>query len=121
PWFGRPAGVERPKERGWRRCSLASRRCWSPSLSLTRWPASCGLCSSKAVATELRLQQRNTDGNQGVGVSVRRGMAQQSVRRGRDNQGFPQCLEHALGDLDLVRELPYRPAPVFLPPQRPSR
>ena len=37
-------------------------------------------------------------------------MAQQSARRGRENQGFPQCLEHALGDLDPARELPYRPA-----------
>jgi hypothetical protein len=37
-------------------------------------------------------------------------MAQQSARRGRNNQGFPQCLEHALGDLDPARELPYRPA-----------
>ena len=35
-------------------------------------------------------------------------MAQQSVRPGRGNQGFPQCLEHASGDLDLVRELPYK-------------
>src|SRR4029077_18922006 len=42
-------------------------------------------------------------------------MAQQSARRGWDNQGFPQCFEHALGDLDPVRELPYRPAAVFLP------
>jgi hypothetical protein len=42
-------------------------------------------------------------------------MAQQSVRRGQDNQGFPQCREHASGDLDLVRELPYGPAAVFLP------
>ena len=42
-------------------------------------------------------------------------MAQQSVRRGWDNQGFPLCFEHALGDLDPVRELPYRPAAVFLP------
>jgi hypothetical protein len=39
-------------------------------------------------------------------------MAQQSVRRGRENQGFPQCFEHALGDLDPARELPYRPAAV---------
>ena len=39
-------------------------------------------------------------------------MAQQSARRGRDNQGFPLCFEHALGDLDPVRELPYRPAAV---------
>ena len=37
-------------------------------------------------------------------------MAQQSARRGRDNQGFPQCFEHALGDMDQARELPYRPA-----------
>src|SRR5260370_32167544 len=37
-------------------------------------------------------------------------MAQQSARRGRDNQGFPPCLEHALGDMDQARELPYRPA-----------
>src|SRR6267378_6742821 len=37
-------------------------------------------------------------------------MAQQSARRGRENQGFPQCLEHALGDMDQARELPYRPA-----------
>ena len=37
-------------------------------------------------------------------------MAQQSARRGWENQGFPQCFEHALGDLDLARELPYRPA-----------
>jgi hypothetical protein len=48
-------------------------------------------------------------------------MAQQSVRRGWDNQGFPLCFEHATGDLDPVRELPYRPAAVFLPHQRPDR
>jgi hypothetical protein len=42
-------------------------------------------------------------------------MAQQSVRRGWDNQGLPLCFEHATGDLDPVRELPYRPAAVFLP------
>ena len=42
-------------------------------------------------------------------------MAQQSARRDWDNQGFPLCFEHALGDLDPVRELPYRPAAVFLP------
>jgi hypothetical protein len=48
-------------------------------------------------------------------------MAQQSARRGWDNQGFPLCFEHALGDLDPVRELPYRPAAVFLPRQRPDR
>ena len=39
-------------------------------------------------------------------------MAQQSARRGWKNQGFPQCFEHACGDLDLTRELPYRPAVV---------
>ena len=44
-------------------------------------------------------------------------MAQQSARRGRDNQGFPQCFEHASGDLDPVRELPCRPAAVTLPHQ----
>jgi len=48
-------------------------------------------------------------------------MAQQSARRGWDNQGFPLCLEHATGDLDLVRELPYRPAAVFVPHHRPDR
>jgi len=48
-------------------------------------------------------------------------MAQQSVRRGWDNQGFPLCFEHALGDLDPIRELRYRPAAVFLPHQRPDR
>src|SRR5713226_5108053 len=26
-------------------------------------------------------------------------MAQRSARRGRENQGFPQCFEHASGDL----------------------
>jgi len=31
-------------------------------------------------------------------------MAQQSARRGWDNQGFPLCFEHAMGDLDPVRE-----------------
>jgi hypothetical protein len=41
-------------------------------------------------------------------------MAQQSARRGWHNQGFPLCFEHATGDLDPVRELPYRPAAVFL-------
>src|SRR5262245_60732085 len=40
-------------------------------------------------------------------------MAQQSARRGWDNQGFPLCFEHATGDLDPVRELPYRPAAVL--------
>ena len=39
-------------------------------------------------------------------------MAQQSARRDQENQGFPPCLEHALGDLDRIRELPYRPATV---------
>src|SRR5262249_40820719 len=47
-------------------------------------------------------------------------VAQQSARRGRDNQGFPLCFEHALGDVDPVRELPYRPAAVFLPHHRPQ-
>jgi hypothetical protein len=42
-------------------------------------------------------------------------MAQQSARRGWDNQGFPLCFEHASGDLDPVRELLYRPAAVFRP------
>jgi hypothetical protein len=37
-------------------------------------------------------------------------MAQQSARRGRENRAFPQCFEHALGDMDQARELPYRPA-----------
>ena len=41
-------------------------------------------------------------------------MAQQSERRGWDNQGFPLCFEHAVGDLDPVRELAYRPAAVAL-------
>ena len=36
-------------------------------------------------------------------------MALQSVRRDQKNQGFPPCLSSTLmGDLDLVRELPYR-------------
>lgn len=39
-------------------------------------------------------------------------MAQQSVRRDQENQGFPPCLEHAVGDLDRIRELPYRPETV---------
>ena len=70
-----------------------------------------------------------SSGRGGVGRPRSRGregerkesMAQQSARRGRDNQGFPQCFEHASGDLDPVRELPYRPAAVFLPHQRPDR
>jgi hypothetical protein len=37
-------------------------------------------------------------------------MAQQSARRGRKNQGFPPCREHAAGDVVPVRELPYGPA-----------
>jgi hypothetical protein len=37
-------------------------------------------------------------------------MAQQSARRGRENQGFPQRFEHAAGEMDPARELPYRPA-----------
>lgn len=37
-------------------------------------------------------------------------MAQQSARRGRKNQGFPLCREHAVGDVVPVRELPYGPA-----------
>jgi hypothetical protein len=45
----------------------------------------------------------------------------QSARRGWENQGFPQCFEHATGDLDPVRELPYRPAAVFSPHHRPDR
>lgn len=37
-------------------------------------------------------------------------MAQQSARRGRKNQGFPPCQEHAVGDVVPVSELPYGPA-----------
>ena len=44
------------------------------------------------------------------------------------NEGHPgtviemvDCFEHAAGDLDPVRELPYRPAAVVLPHQRPDR
>ena len=37
-------------------------------------------------------------------------MAHQSARRGQENQCFPQCFEHALGEMDQARELPYRPA-----------
>ena len=33
-------------------------------------------------------------------------MAQQSARRDQENQGFPPCLEHALGDLDLDPRTP---------------
>ena len=43
-----------PTDRGLRRCWLASRKCWSPSLWPTRWPVSSGLCWSKAARTELR-------------------------------------------------------------------
>ena len=45
-------------------------------------------------------------------------MAQQSARRDRENQGFPPCFEHAMGDLDPVRELPYRPAALTSPHQQ---
>jgi len=37
-------------------------------------------------------------------------MAQQSARRGRKNQCFPPCHEHAFGEVVPVRELPYGPA-----------
>ncbi len=40
------------------------------------------------------------------------GYGAQSVRRDRETQGFPPCLEHAKGDVGPVRELPYRPAPL---------
>jgi hypothetical protein len=30
-------------------------------------------------------------------------MAQQSARRGWDNQGFPLCFEHAVGDFPTTR------------------
>jgi hypothetical protein len=33
-------------------------------------------------------------------------MAQQSVRRGRESQGFPPCFEHAMGDLELDPRTP---------------
>jgi hypothetical protein len=37
-------------------------------------------------------------------------MAQQSARRGRENQCFPQCFEHALDEMEEAREFPHRPA-----------
>src|SRR6266581_9468667 len=37
-------------------------------------------------------------------------MAQRSARRGRENQGKPECFQHATGVMDPARELPYRPA-----------
>ena len=48
----------RPRARGLRRCWLASRKCWSPLLWPTRWPASSGPCWSKVVSTELRSWRR---------------------------------------------------------------
>src|SRR3990167_5998337 len=45
-------------------------------------------------------------------------MAQQSARRDQENQGFPLCFEHAVGDLDRIRELPYRPAGFERPHQQ---
>jgi hypothetical protein len=60
-----------------------------------------------------RSARRGWD-NQGVSTVLR-------ARFGWDNQGFPLCFEHALGDLDPVRELPYRPAAVLLPHPRPDR
>ena len=45
-------------------------------------------------------------------------MAQQSARRDQENQGFPLCFEHAVGDLDRIRELPYRPAVFERPHQQ---
>lgn len=45
-------------------------------------------------------------------------MAQQSARRDQENQGFPLCFEHAVDDLDRIRELPYRPAVFERPHQQ---
>ena len=62
---------------------------------------------------ELRSQSRRKPRRaRGVGGRSRskEGMAQQSARRGRKNQGFPPCHEHAVGDVVPVRELPYGPA-----------
>jgi transposase len=47
-----------PRDRGLRRCWRASRKCWSPLLWPTRWPASSGPCWSKVAPTELRPWRR---------------------------------------------------------------
>ena len=60
--------------------------------------------------TELWPQSRRKPRRaRGVGgrSRLKEGMAQQSAKPGRKNQGFPPCYEHAVGDLVPVRELPY--------------
>ena len=48
-------------------------------------------------------------------------MAQQSARRGRKNQAYSSCLEHAFMIWSPVCELPYGPAASSLHHQRPDR
>jgi hypothetical protein len=59
--------------------------------------------------TELRPRQPKLIAVARAEGELKETMAQQSARRGPENQGFPQCFEHALGDMDQTRELPYRP------------
>ncbi len=108
----RASAVRRPAH-GSRACWPGSHACWSRSRSLTRWPVPSGRCWSGKRITELRSQSRRKPRRaRGVGGRSRskEGMAQQSARRGRKNQSFPPCHEHAFGDVVPVRELPYGPA-----------
>jgi hypothetical protein len=87
----------------------------SGAASVRRWRLSrCTMSSrlrGRARSSTTKPRPALASTNSLVGRAKER-MAQQSARRDQENQGIPPRLEHALGDLDRIRELPYRPATV---------
>src|ERR1700712_5264862 len=74
---------------GWGACSPANRRCWCGWLWPTRWPGSSGRCWRAVGFIELRLRRcRHRRDREAVEAweGHRRGMAQRSRRRDRENQ-----------------------------------
>lgn len=104
-----PVSAARRRVSGWRGCWRASPRCWSSWRWPTRRPAPSGPCWSRAACIGLRLWRRKPSTAAKAWGERKEGMAQRSAGRDRDNQAAPPCFEHALRDLDPVRELPCRP------------
>ncbi len=103
----------RPKAHGSKACSRESRGCCDCRAGQQdRAHRVGGADQTRGSQGSGRSHGITTRRTRGVGGRSRskEDMAQQSARRGRKNQGFPPCHEHAVRDMVPVRELPYGPA-----------
>jgi hypothetical protein len=93
-------------------CRSVKPRCWSQ----LHWPKD-GACHLGAAHEARGIQSSGCSRGVGqgrpkvVGDEVgRRKVWHKRRRDGSENQGFGVCHEHAVGDMDPIRELPYGPA-----------